>query len=469
MSLMAAALDAAVAVRARPPGTRWLLSCDTDADGLCAGAVAFQALRRIGHRAIVRPSRDKTEAHYRSLFAEEVDGHILLDKGTSHLGALAEGARATGRPVVVLDHHNLVGETSGFTDASATEGRAQWDAGVHLVNPRAVGLDGSRDASAATTAVAFAIALVGDDALAWAPTGLSGAIGDWQHQGGWRGWNQELVERSRAAGHLRPVRLPRFIGVDLAEALTRFRPAIPGLSGDAAAARSFLQALSIEAGAETEDLDAEARTRLVSAVALRLLSAGERDAIPALVHEDLWNVRLGTSLRHVFRIVDSCGRERCPGTGIAYLLGDPAGKADALAAFARYKAALRDGVERLRTEGTRIRRALQAAWTERHDYTGMVAGLGMTVVVPDRVRPLCVLARRPEGNVQVSTRGTEDQEKAGLDLGEACRKAAAAVGSEGGGHPVAAGAVIAAEKVETFLQALDDALVEQGFLGKVAP
>src|SRR6185436_8894635 len=106
---------------------------------------------------------------------------------------------------------------------------------VALLNPRAAGLDGSRDASAATTAVALALALCGEAAFAWGPVGLSGAIGDWQHMGGWSGWNAEVLRRSQAAGHVRTVVQPAFIAVDLTEAVARFQPPIPGLHDDPAA------------------------------------------------------------------------------------------------------------------------------------------------------------------------------------------------------------------------------------------
>src|SRR5688572_23165445 len=168
------AARAAALVRSRPRGTRWFLACDTDADGLCAAAVCAAALRHVGHRFTVRASRDKTAAAYRGLFEEDGDGYIVLDKGTSHLADLAEGSLRTGRPVVVIDHHNLGSGPSAAPD------------GVTLLNPRASGLDGSRDASAATAAQAFALALAGETAWQWGPVALAGAIGDWQHMGGWQ-------------------------------------------------------------------------------------------------------------------------------------------------------------------------------------------------------------------------------------------------------------------------------------------
>lgn len=450
-AFLAAARRAAQAIQAQPRSAHWLVACDTDADGLCAAAVMAQALRRDGRRYTVRASRNKDAAAYEELFAGPFDALLLLDKGTSHVAQLAAASERTGRPVVIVDHHNVEGPIPSS---------------VSLVNPRAAGLDGSRDASAATSAVAVAMALCGDEAaLPWAPIGLSGAIGDWQHVPDWKGWNLHVLDRARAAGHVRDVPQPLFIGVTLAEALARRQPPLPGLEGDVPAAEAFLHQLAIAPGAEAEDLDGESATRLVSALGLRLLAAGRRDDLDGLVAPVEQNVRLGTSLRHVFRIVDACGREGEPATGLAYLLGDGAARTQALATFARYKAALQDGLETLRRDGTQGRAAIQVAWTANPDYTGMVAGLGMEHVVPDRSRPIAVLAKRPDGLVQVSTRGQERLVKAGLNLGRACKEAAAAIGAEGGGHPVAAGAVVPHDRVDGFLSALDVVLAGQGFRG----
>lgn len=447
-AFQAAAARAADVVRNKPAGTRWLLDCDTDADGLCAAAVCANALRAVGHRFTIRASRDKHEAAYQGLFDADCDGHILLDKGTSHLLTLAQGAQRTGRPVIVLDHHNVGSVPPGVT----------------LVNPRAAGLDGSRDASAATTTVAFAKALVGDKAAPWAAIGLSGAIGDFQHVPTWKGWNLHLLDESRKLGHVKDLLQPMLIGVNLAQALAQHRPPIPGLeTWDACAA--FLDSLDLDGEAEVEDLTREEQTRLVSALTLRVLaSGGSTQDAGRLVAPVEHNARLGTSLRHVFRIVDACGREGNAGTGIGFLLGDKASRAEALQIFASYKATLHDGLQQLGREGTTVRRAVQSGWTANPDYTGMVAGLGMVHVVTDRTRPLAILAPRSDGLVQVSTRGLESMVERGLDLGKACSSAAQVVGREGGGHPVAAGAVVSKLDADAFLDALDKVLVTQAFL-----
>ncbi len=450
VALDSAAARAADAVRALPAGSRWFLACDADADGLCAAAVAAMALQRAGHRFQARASREKTRAFYEGLAAVACDGFVVLDKGSSHLDVLAELADA-GRPVVVLDHHNL---PDPLPEAD----------GLWLVNPRAEDMDGSRDASAATTAAAFALALGGDRNLDLGPAALAGAIGDWQHEGGWRGWNLELLERCRTAGHVTERAVPAFVGIDLAEAVGRTTPPWSRFHGDRAG--DALRALGIDPAAEPEELTDEQVAALLDALVLDALAAGHEARPEDLLRDVTTDARLDIGLRHLFRVVDACGRRGDAATGLAYLFGSAGARAGAMEHFRAYKADLAAAIERLRREGAEAHAALQWARTDLPELTGMVGGLGMTHFLADRARPVVVTAPRPDGAVQVSTRGTHDQVAAGLDLGRAVAHAAQSVGFEGGGHPIAAGAVVAADRLDAFVAALDDALLGQGFLAR---
>jgi single-stranded-DNA-specific exonuclease len=429
---------AADLVAQAPPGTRWLLACDTDADGLCAAAVAAQAMRHARRPFVVRASRDKTEAASRSLFAEPQEGLVLLDKGTSHLDALREQATATGKRVVILDHHNVPG---GATGTAGGAGAAGPGAPLVLVNPRVAGLDGSRDASAATTAAAFALALGGDAALAWVPTALAGAVGDLQDVGGWQGWNAELANRARAAGHLGSAKAPRL----------------------SHAPAALLEELGLAPGDAPDDISAEARTRLVSGLALRRVAEGATPS-PADVLEDVdLHVPLGATLRQVCRTVDACGREGQAATGVAYLIGDRQARAEAAAVLAKHRAALAAELESVRARGIETRRAFRVAWSDRANDSGLVADAILAAAEPSSSGgapppAVVVLARRPDGAFQVSTRAAT---ASGLDLGRALAAAAKAAGGEGGGHPVAAGAVVPEAHVGRLLDALEGELMDQ--------
>lgn len=443
----AAAERAADAVRAMPRGTRWFIHCDTDADGLSGAAVTALALTRMGHRFQLRASRDKTAAAYDAALRQEADGHIFVDKGSSHADALAATGPDAGT-IIVIDHHNLSTEPDG----------------IHIVNPRTAGLDGSNDASSGTTAVAFAQALIGDDAYRWAGIGLVGAIGDWQHMGGWDGWNRRLVDLGIEHGALEHRARPALVGMDIADALASGRaPDLPGLRGDRKAATAFVGALHVEAS-DVEELPEDAATALVTGMALQgLAHEAPLKVLGRLTTPMLYDVRLG-GLRNAFRIADACGREGQAGTGIAFLMGDSSARSDAEACFRRYRDAISSNLTRLRLEGPRPHETFQEFAVDHPAYTGMVAGLGMTHAVSDRTRPMVVHAPRDDGLVQVSGRGLDDQVQRGLDLGKAMLVAGRRIGREGGGHPVAAGIVIAPDERRAFLQALDEVLTQQGFL-----
>ena len=245
--------------------------------------------------------------------------------------------------------------------------------------------------------------------------------------------------------------MPALIGIDLAEALRR-----AGLED----VDAFLAELGIDGALEAEDLDREAMTRLVSAWTRHDLAQGmERRR----VDEILVNVGLDLGIRHAFRIVDACGRLGHADTGIAFLMGSAAARQKALEIFADYKNRLGHALARLR-EGTQEERAMQWTTIDEPALTGMVAGLGVVHFLDNVAKPLVVMAPRGDGSLQVSTRGDHHHVEAGLDLGVAIQVAAAAVEAEGGGHPIASGAVIPADQREAFLAALDAALQGQEFL-----
>ncbi len=446
MDLHAAAAKAAKTIRSR---RRWYLAADSDADGLTAAAVMATALARAGIGFQVRNSRQKDEAAYLALEPMACDGYILLDKGSSHLSVLADLGRRTDRLVVVVDHHGLPDEIP---------------AGITLVNPRDLGMDGSRDACAATTALAVALALDPRN-LDLAGIALAGAVGDWQHRGGWQGWNQQIIEQATAAGHLEERIGPALIGTDLVDALTHTAPPTPGLAGDHDAARAFLSTLGMEDVRDVEELPTDAQSRLLSAWTLHHLQHGSSpDVVERLTRQSLWDRRTGTGVRHLFRLMDACARTGQSAVGLGFMLGDKAAEPDVRAAFADYASRLQSAVQRLREKGAEGLQACQVAWTDDPALTGMVGGIGMTHVLPDRSRPAVILAKRPDGDVQVSTRGTHEAVASGLDLGDAVHSAAATVGRDGGGHPVASGTVIDASDVDAFLAALDASLVAQSFL-----
>jgi len=63
--------------------------------------------------------------------------------------------------------------------------------------------------------------------------------------------------------------------------------------------------------------------------------------------------------------------------------------------------------------------------------------------------------------VKVSARGTPSLTRQGLDLSAVMTEASRAVGGDGGGHDVAAGATIPRGEEEAFVEYVDDLVGEQ--------
>ena len=69
-----------------------------------------------------------------------------------------------------------------------------------------------------------------------------------------------------------------------------------------------------------------------------------------------------------------------------------------------------------------------------------------------RKKPILGLSLDDKKNIKVSGRGTKTLVQMGLNLGLALREACLAVGGQGGGHRIAAGATVPPEKLDEFLK-----------------
>jgi single-stranded-DNA-specific exonuclease len=78
----------------------------------------------------------------------------------------------------------------------------------------------------------------------------------------------------------------------------------------------------------------------------------------------------------------------------------------------------------------------------------------------DQEKPVIAISR-VENVARMSTRGSQYLISKGLDLASACRVAAESVGGNGGGHDIAAGATVPADREGDFLDALDRIIGEQ--------
>ncbi|MGD0249824.1 MAG: DHH family phosphoesterase [Thermoplasmata archaeon] len=426
---------------------RWRVIYHYDADGIASASSALRALARLGYpvqaTALLGVERDRIA----TLVAQTSGPVLVVDTGGSWLDLFVQHRH----PVVILDHHNYPG----------APGPPSLPEHIAFVNPLDWGVDGMTEMCASTLTWLFTVFL---DPVNWdnAPWGLSGAIGDRQHVGGFRGLNARLVEEAARRSVL--VRRPgaALFGPTLAAALERsIDPFFRGLSGRPEAVAAFLHDLSLDPVRRPADLVPEEVARLVTALKARLGASGVLPEYANVLDQERWWVpSLGLDAEEVSNLQNATGRAGTPGVGIAFALGDARAVDRARTAEEFWRSGILKGLRRVEEEGVRSMRFLR--WFESSDTTlaGTQAGFAMNYILPPDL-PVFVFSDHGPGPTKLSARGTRRQVDRGLDLAAVCRLAASAVGGEGGGHRVASGATIPAGSRDAFLAAADRALATQ--------
>lgn len=424
------------------PG-RWRVIYHYDGDGIASASSALRALQRLGYASQATPLVGVERPKMADLLNATKGPVLIVDTGASWLDLAA----AHGAPVIVLDHHQ-------YPTPPALPPH------VAFVNPLNWGVDGMSELCAATLTWLFTVHL---DPKNWdnAPFGLSGAIADRQHVGGFRGLNGRLVEEAVARSLVvRRPGLPLF-GPTVAEALARsIDPFFGGLSGRIDDVRRLLDGLGIDPSRPPAALPGGDERKLTNALIAQLVHQGTRPEFRDVLTQERWSLpTLGFDAQELSNLQNATGRIGEPGVGIALALGDAEALRRARHAEETWRSGILAGLRRIEDGGVNNRNAVQ--WFESPDTTlaGTQAGLAMNYLLDPR-RPVFVFSPG-SGSVKVSGRGTNWLVSQGLDLSVVCRDAAKAVQGEGGGHRVASGATIPAGSRDAFLELADPMVAAQ--------
>ncbi len=434
------------------PG-RWRVIYHYDGDGIASASSALRMLARLGDAVQATPLEGVEAGRVDTLLTATHGPALIVDTGASWLERFARHPH----PVIVLDHHTYPGmpRPPPLPDH------------VAFVNPLDWGVDGMSELCAATLTWLFTVFI---DPANWdnAPFGLSGAISDRQHVGGFKGLNAKLLGEAESRGLAQAIHgLPLF-GSSLSEALARsVDPFLRGLSGRPVECDRFLTALGLDPRRPVDSLDATERAKLGSAILARLVQQGTRPEFVEAFHQPRYRLpTLGLDAEELANLQNATGREGAPSEGIALALGDARALARARTAEEAWRTGVLTGLRRLEEEGARTMGALQ--WFESPDgpLAGTQAGLAMNYLL-DPTKPAIVFTGAGD-RLKVSGRGTLWLVGRGLDLAVAFRESASSVGGEGGGHRVASGATIPAASRDAFLAEMDRRLSAQLPLGEAS-
>lgn len=482
---------------------RVLLASHIDADGLTSAAVAAQALERaeIPFETVFEKQLD--EAAIARIAATDYDTVLFTDFGSGQLDDIGEHEDDGAFTPVIADHHQP----------------ADRDTEYHL-NPLLFGINGASELSGAGASYVLARALADVSSTAATDGGTKpadepattpradnrdlaalavvGAVGDMQASGGeLHGANAKIVEEGVDAGVLET-------GTDLALYGKQTRPLpkfleyatdvqIPGISNSERGALRFLDGLDLELKRDGEwrrwsGLSGNEKQTIASALVQRAVSKG----VPASKIDQLVGTAyvlpqepVGTELRDASEfstLLNATARYERADVGLGVCLGDRDGALERARKLLRdHRRNLSNGIDLVTEKGVTHEDNLQ--WFDagdeiRETIVGIVAGMAMGNQGISRSKPILAFAEKradprstdqsgeaPKENdgreLKVSARGTHALVRQGLDLSVVVGDAARAVGGDGGGHDVAAGATVPKGEEAEFLERADEIIGEQ--------
>ncbi|MHB1435333.1 MAG: DHH family phosphoesterase [Thermoplasmata archaeon] len=427
------------------PG-RWRIIYHYDGDGIAAASSILRALSRLGCPAQATPLLGVERSRVDELLKATRGPVLVVDTGASWLDRFAEHPH----PVIVLDHHTYPGHPTPPAPPPK----------VAFVDPLDWGVDGMSELCASTLAWLYTVFL---DPINWdnAPWGLSGAISDRQHVGGFRGLNLQLLREAEQRSLVVTAPGLALGGPTLAEALAQsVDPYLAGIAGRPDEARRFLQALGLDPARPPKDLAPSEGRTLADALRARLTPRGVApELLRGLDGPRYFLPSLGQDAEELANLQNAAGRAEVPEIGLALALGDAAALEEARRAEAAWRTGLLKGLRRVEDEGVNPMSSLQWFVSPDTPLAGTQAGLAMSYLL-DPTRPVLVFSPG-SGSVKVSARGTHAQVERGLDLAGALREAARAVGGEGGGHRIASGATLPPGTEERFRAEADRRIAAQ--------
>jgi RecJ-like exonuclease len=483
-----------------------LLASHIDADGLTSAAIAASALERAGIPFETVFSKQLDAEEIAAIAATDYETVLFTDFGSGQLDVVSQHLAAGDFEAVIADHHQPA-------DPEDCDGRVVRETGEYAdtefhLNPLLFDIDGSSELSGAGASYVLARALEpeGGDNRDLAALAVVGAVGDMQTTDGELvGANQSIVDEGEEAGVVETATDLSLYGKQtrpLPKMLEYASDAyIPGITNDESGALRFLDGLDVTLkGDDGEwrcwvDLTEDERSTVSNALFQHAVSRGvSPDRIDSLFGTSytLTEEPKGTELRDVSEfstLLNATARYERADVGLAVCLGNRDGALErARTLLSNHRRNLSEGIQLVEREGVTKEENVQWFHAEdriRETIVGIIAGMAVSADGIDRGTPIIAFAEKTDDDggeddvgdgsddtdgsgdgdevteVKVSARGTPSLTRRGLDLSVVMREASQAVGGDGGGHDVAAGATVPKGTEEEFVERADELVGEQ--------
>lgn len=430
-----------------------------DADGITAGAIAAETLRRLGKDYQLRFEKKIAEETVSEINADPADLVWICDLGSAYMGQFIRSG------TVVTDHH--------VPDPGWRSGQSMLESfgAVYQINPHLYKVSGSYEVSGAGMTYLLSKE-VSPENRDLAYLAVIGAIGDFQDNRESRliGWNRLILRDAVEAGDIKVSNGIRYFGRGtrpLIQFLQYGEPAVKGITGNGDACMELLARYDIpiyspDGGKRTwTDLSEAERAVLADELMTNLEHDEDRKALFGEIYTVCrYDMKSGLGDAKEFAtVLNSCGRYDDAETGARICAGDTSALAEAEQNRRDHRKNISLALAYVRDNHLlRRRNHLQyfiAGSAIRETVVGIVAGMILSTsdAAPDM--PILAFAEADDG-IKVSARAPRNLIDRGLDLSKVMSEAAEHVGGMGGGHTVAAGATIPEGKEEVFLDKVEE-------------
>lgn len=409
-----------------------------DADGISAAGVMCNAVAQQEgkfHVTIIPRLKDENIAKF---LKEKYKLFIFCDMGSANL----KGIKRLKGDVIIADHHQT-------TDSKGESSNSL----VH-VNPHLYELDGTKDVSGSGVSY-LTVRPMGCKNLAG--LALVGAFGDMQYKDGFTGVNKMILDDGVESGNIE-VREDLKIAYRSSEPLYKalsytLNPVLKGISGDEEGAVTFLEKIGISYGIKFTELNNEEKDILkAELIKINPKIFGSVFTIPSEVPEL-------TNLEEYSNILDACGKNKKQGIGLSICIGDRKDSIkEAQKLVKSYREDLVHGIGWIKKEGSVVQDNIQYIYTEekrKKRIMGTLSSIGLDLEILDPGKPVLAMSRM-DNIIKVSGRTTSEMIEMGVNLGYALENASKSFNGSGGGHNIAAGAVIPYREMDNFLNLVDE-------------
>jgi RecJ-like exonuclease len=408
-----------------------------DADGLSAAGIIVNAVKEEGGQFHVSIFPRLKHEDIMSLRSEKYNLFVFCDMGS----ALLKEINNFKTDAIILDHH------------IPNEIEAK-DHVVH-VNPHLFGIEGSKEVSG--SGVSY-LAVRSMDKKHLASLALVGAFGDMQFQNnGFLGINKLILEEAEEFSKIEihdDLKIASKENEPIYKSIAyTLNPGITGLTGDLEASMMFLEKIGLSYGIKFSDLEGEEQDILKD----ELIKIN-----PKIFGKVFTLSKESPELRNLedySNILDACGKGKKYGLGINLCLGERKKALEvAVDLQNKYRNQLIKGFDWVRREGVTELNNIQYMYSEDKiikTIVGTLAGVGLSIGLFDINKPVVGISRFHK-DIKISVRTTRSLVESGVNLSKALQDAALSFGGHGGGHNIAAGAMIPFKEKDNFLFLLDD-------------